>query len=107
MLTEEETKFVEYWERHRDTERKLLWMLATGLPAGLLFALPILVMVLFHGWYKNMIYISDSELLLISIGVVGVAIFFAVFRGKFKWDYNEQQYKALKFKQDAPRQGDE
>jgi hypothetical protein len=100
MLTEEEKKFLEYWERNRITQKKMLWMLMTGLPGGLLFALPILLAVLFHGWYKNMIFISNSELLLISIGVISVAIFFAIFRGKFKWDYNEQQYKELKFKQE-------
>ncbi len=100
MLTEQEKKFLTYWEQNRVTQKKVLWMLLTGLPAGLLFALPILLAVLFHDWYKNMIYISNSELLLISIGVICVAVFFAIFRGKFKWEYNEQQYKELKFKED-------
>ncbi|HVZ96980.1 MAG TPA: hypothetical protein VG847_08905 [Chitinophagaceae bacterium] len=100
MLSEEDKKFLKYWEQNRMTQKKILWMLLTGLPAGLLFALPILLAVLFHGWYKNMIYISDSELLLISVGVTAVAVFFAIFRGKFKWDYNEQQYKELKFKEE-------
>ncbi len=33
------------------------------------------------------------------IGVLLVALFFAIFRNKFKWENNEQLYKELKFKE--------
>lgn len=99
MLTDEEKKFLEYWERNREFQKKTSWLLITGLPAGLLFALPILVVVIFHDWYKNMVYISDSQMVIIIIGVLSVAVFFAVFRGRFRWEHNEQQYKELKFKE--------
>ncbi|MGH2565820.1 MAG: hypothetical protein ACRDE5_14985, partial [Ginsengibacter sp.] len=70
-----------------------------GLPMGLIFALPVLVAVIFHDWYKSMIYISDSQLIVIIIGVLAVAVFYAVFKMKFKWEQNEQLYKELKFKE--------
>ena len=99
MLTKDEKLFLEYWEKSREKEKQFLRQLATGLPMGLVFALPVLLVVVFHGWYKNMIYISDSQIIVIIIGVLCVAIFFSIFRGKFKWENNEQLYKELKFKE--------
>ena len=46
-----------------------------------------------------MIYISGSQVIVIIIGVFGIAVFFAMFRMKFKWENNEQLYKELKFKE--------
>src|SRR5665647_3269432 len=99
MLTKDEQLFIEYWEKNRDKEKTFLRQILGGLPIGLVFALPVLLAVIFHGWYKNMIYISDSQLIVIMIGVLCVAIFFSIFRGKFKWESNEQLYKELKFKE--------
>lgn len=99
MLTKDELLFLEYWEKNRDKEKQFLRQLAGGLPMGLVFALPVLIAVIFHGWYKNMIYISDSQMIIIIITVLLVAVFFSIFRGKFKWEHNEQLYKELKFKE--------
>ena len=99
MLAKDELLFIEYWEKNREKENQILRQLAMGLPMGLVFALPVLVAVIFHGWYKNMVYISDAQMIVIIITVLFVAIFFSVFRGKFKWEQNEQLYKELKFKQ--------
>lgn len=99
MLTKDELLFLEFWEKNRDKEKQFLRQLAGGLPMGLVFALPVLLAVIFHGWYKNMIYISDSQIIVIMITVLFVAIFFSIFRGKFKWEQNEQLYKELKFKE--------
>lgn len=99
MLTKEEISFIEYWERNRQKEKNILYQLAYGSPWGLIFALPVLLTVIFHDWYKNMIPISKSQVILISIVVIMIAIFYAIFRMKFKWDQHEQQYKELKFKE--------
>ena len=99
MLTKDEKLFLEYWEKNRDKEKQFLRQLAGGLPMGLTFALPVLVAVIFHGWYKSMIYISNSQIIVIIIAVLSVAIFFSIFRGRFKWENNEQLYKELKFKE--------
>ena len=99
MLTEQEKLFLEFWEKNRDKQKKLLHQLALGLPLGLVFAFPILLSVLFHSWYKNMIYISGSQITVILITVLGIAVFFALIRMKFKWENNEQLYKELKFKE--------
>lgn len=99
MLTQDEKLFLEYWEKNREKEKKPLRQILFSIPLGLVFALPVLVLVIFHGWYKNMVYISNSELIVIIIGVLGVAVFFAILRGRFKWENNEQLYKELKFKE--------
>lgn len=99
MLTNDEKLFLEYWEKNREKEAGTMRQMALSLPFGLVFALPVLVAVLFHGWYKNMIYISNSQLIVIIIGVIAVAFFFAIIRGKVKWERNEQLFKELKYKQ--------
>jgi pilus assembly protein TadC len=99
MLTKDEKLFMEYWEKNRDRDKKFIRQLAMGLPIGLIFSLPILLAVIFDDWYKNMIYISSSQLIVIIIGVFFIAVFFAVFRNRFKWENNEQLYKELKFKE--------
>ena len=102
MLTEQEKLFIDYWETNRDKQKKLFYGLAVGLPLGLVFALPILLTVIFHEWYKSMIFISGSQITVILIAVFGIAVFFALFRMKFKWEENEQLYKELKFKEQKP-----
>ena len=99
MLTDDEKLFLEYWEKNRDKEKHFMRQLAGGLPMGLVFALPVLLAVIYHNWYKAMTYISGSQIIVIIIGVLGVAVFFAIFRMKFKWENNEQLYKELKFKE--------
>jgi membrane protein YdbS with pleckstrin-like domain len=102
MITDQEKLFIDYWEANRDKQKKTLYQLALGLPIGLVFALPVLLSVIFHDWYKQMIFISASEITTILIAVLGIAVFFALFRMKFKWEENEQLYKELKFKEQKP-----
>jgi pilus assembly protein TadC len=99
MVTEEEMKFIKYWEANRLRQKRLFYQLSFGLPIGLVFGLPILVSVIFSNWYKNMQFITTSQLVIILIAVLGIAVFFALFRMKHKWDMNEQFYKELKFKE--------
>ena len=99
MLTKDEKLFLAYWEKNRDKEKKVLRQLAYGSPWGLVFALPVLIAVIFNDWYKNMIPISKSQIILILITVIGIAVFYSIFRMKFKWEHNEQIYKELKFKE--------
>jgi hypothetical protein len=102
MITEQEKLFIEYWDNNRDKQKRWLYQLAIGLPLGLVFALPILLSVIFHDWYKRMIYISGAQITIIMIGVLGIAVFLALFRMKFKWEQNEQLYKELKYKEKQP-----
>ena len=100
MVTDQEKLFIDYWEQNRDKQKKWFYKLAFGLPVGLVFAFPILLSVIFHDWYKRMIFISGSQLTVVLIAVIGIAVFFALFKMKFNWEENEQRYKELKFKEE-------
>ncbi len=99
MLTERDKSFIKYWEENKEKDKRVWRRFLYGSPWGLIFALPILIAVIFHDWYKNMVYISPSLITLIIIGVIGIAVFYTVFSMQFKWDRNEQIYKELKFKE--------
>lgn len=99
MLTDEEKSFLIYWEKNREKDKKIFTKFLYGSPWGLIFALPILVAVIFNGWYKNMVYISPTLITLIIVAVIGIAVFYTLFSMQFKWDRNEQIYKELKYKQ--------
>ena len=99
MITAQEKLFIDYWDKNREKQKRSFYQLAIGLTVGLVFALPILLSVIFHDWYKQMVYISGSQITVILIGVLGITVFFALFRMKFKWEQNEQLYKELKYKE--------
>ncbi len=96
MVTEEEKDFVKWWGENRLKEKKVLRQLLIGLPVGFAFGLPILLSVFFRGWYKNMSYVSGTQLIVIITALVLIVVFYSVFRMYFKWDLNEQRYTELK-----------
>lgn len=98
MLSAEEKEFMQWWEQNRSKEKRLLSQLTVGLPLGLAFGFPILLSVMFRGWYKNMPYVSGSQLTIILIAVLLVVVFYAIFKMRFKWEMNEQRYLELKQK---------
>ncbi len=106
MLTKEEESFIIYWEKNREKEKNIWRRFLYGSPWGLVFALPILIAVIFHDWYKNMVYISPSLISLIILAVIGIAVFYTLFSMQFKWDRNEQIYEELKFKQNKEQARD-
>ena len=102
MLSEHEKRFVAYWEANRDKEKKLLRQLLIGIPIGLIFAVPILIM-LFSGkiWYKRADAVANTQLnpLVLIIAVIVITAFVAVFYKRHQWEMREQQYKELKEKE--------
>jgi hypothetical protein len=102
MLDQREKIFVEYWELNRGKEKKLLYQLLTGLPIGLLFALPI-IFLLFTGryWFKRADMVANAELspVLLVSAVFIIAAFVAVIYKRHQWEMKEQQYKELKVKE--------
>ena len=102
MLDRKEKLFVEYWETNREREKNILYQVLTGLPIGLLFALPI-IFILFTGryWFKRADMVANSELnpVLLVSAVLIIATFVAVLYKRHQWDMKEQQYKELKVKE--------
>jgi hypothetical protein len=98
MLTENEKAFLKYWEANRLREKKVNKQLLLGLPIGLLFAVPVL-MLLFSGkfWYEraNMEANSQSSPVVLIIAIICIAVFVALFYKRHQWDQREQHYLEL------------
>lgn len=102
MLTESEKRFLEYWEANRLREKKINKQLLLGLPIGLLFAVPVLIL-LFSGrfWYQraSMEANSQSSPVVLIIAIICIAVFVALFYKRHQWDQREQHYLELKAKE--------
>jgi hypothetical protein len=106
MLTQEEKDFLQYWELHRDREARWMHQLLKGLPLGICFGVPVLLAFIFRDWYKWLPFISPEDLLFVGIAVLGIVLFYSLFRQKYLWDRKEQQYLELRARQarDARRE---
>ena len=104
MLTEEEKKFIEYWENHRLRRKKLLKQLAIGLPLAVLIVAAIFINF-FSGWYKRadmMLRANSSLIIVVIVAIVLIVGFTSVFSAKHQWDMNEQRYREFLAKKDRP-----
>ena len=101
MINENEKLFIEYWEKNRLKQNSLVYQLLTGLPVGLLFALPIFL-ILFSGrwWHKRADMVANSQMnpWVLTLAVFIIAVFVAILFKKHRWDMREQQYLELKAK---------
>jgi peptidoglycan biosynthesis protein MviN/MurJ (putative lipid II flippase) len=111
MLTEEEIRFIEYWEANRLRRKRFFRQLAIGLPLGVLFVVAIFVSFL-SGWHRQ----ADIELrsqsqsqpdystiiLVLVIAAILIVVFTAVFSARHKWDMYEQRYRELLAKKEQP-----
>ncbi|MBN8784028.1 MAG: hypothetical protein ABS85_12910 [Sphingobacteriales bacterium SCN 48-20] len=98
MLTDEEKKFIRYWEENRLRKKKVVRNMAVGLPLGLLLVIAIFANF-FSGWYKraDMVLNTDSSLIMVLlVASVLIVVFFSVFSARHRWDINEQRYLELK-----------
>ena len=108
MLTDEESKFIDYWEANRLRRKRFIWQLGIGLPVGLFFVINIIVSVI-SGWHKQAITDLQSQsqsqggrslILVIMIALLLIVVFTAVFSAKHKWDMYEQRYRELLIKRE-------
>jgi membrane protein YdbS with pleckstrin-like domain len=103
MLTENEKQFVKYWEENRLREKSWQYQLLTGLPWGLLFSLPIIVLLMTARlWYKRAEMQANSMVspTVLIIAVLLIALFVAFFYKHHRWEMKEQLYQALKAREE-------
>ena len=98
MLSDKEKDFVNYWKNNRDREKKLVWQLLIGIPAGLLFAVPILLFM-FTGqfWYKRAIAVANTQVnpAVMIIAVILITLFVAILHKRHQWELKDQLYQEL------------
>lgn len=104
MLTEKEKQFLAYWEANRVKEKKMIRQLLIGIPVGILFAIPILILLLSGKlWYKRADAVANTQLnpVVLLIAVALIIAFMAIFYKRHQWEMKEQYYKQLKAKDDT------
>jgi uncharacterized BrkB/YihY/UPF0761 family membrane protein len=104
MLTEEETRFIKYWEKARGRKKRSFRQLALGLPLGVIIVVLIFANFL-TGWFKRaeMMIRTEPSLIFVMLGAALLIVtFIAVFSIYHKWDRNEQLYQELLAKKDHP-----
>ena len=101
-ITDEERKFLAYWEVQRDKERKLTNQLMFGLPIGILFSVPVLInFFLGKFWYKraDAVGLSQFSPTVLIVAVLLITVFVALLNRRFRWEKLEQQYLEIKAKE--------
>ena len=104
MLTDDETRFLAFWEKNKDLHSSFVSKLLRGLPMACLFGLPILLLlacvyIFLPEWYTKISKTSPETFLIVTIAVFIAVFFYAFIRMHFKWEMNEQLYKELKYKE--------
>ncbi len=98
LYTEDEKKFIDYWEKNRAYQATLQYQLLFGLPIGLLFSLPIVInFLLGKFWYKraDAVGLSQFNPFVLVFAILLISIFIAIVNRKFRWEKLEQQYLEL------------
>ena len=105
-LSDQEKQYIEYWEKNRLREKKVLNQLLIGLPLGIIFASPVLLN-LFGRWYTRADMEAHTKLnpAVLLIAVLGIVAFVAIFSRRHKWEMKEQQYRSFIAKRDALASG--
>lgn len=93
-MTDHELRFIEYWEKNRDKEKKITKQWYIGLPIGLAFAVPIAINFS-AGWYKRAQMTAQAEFnpMVLVVALLIIITFIAIFYKRHQWDMNEQRYK--------------
>jgi membrane protein YdbS with pleckstrin-like domain len=94
MLTQQEKDFIDYWERNRDRQKKLIRQFLVGIPVGLLFAVPIIICFA-SGWFHRAMMVITAEGGAILLALVVIVVFIAIFSQQSKWDQLNQRYLEL------------
>jgi len=102
MFSDDEKRFMAWWELNRDKEKRTVKQWLVGLPLGLLFGIPILINF-FSGWYKRASMIVNAQVasrasnpIVLIIAVLLIISFIAIFSKRHKWEMNDQKYRELK-----------
>lgn len=103
MLSEEDKRFIAYWEVNRVRKKKVIRQLSVGLPLSVALVIAITVNF-FSGWYKRASIAMDkgqsSLILILILAALLIVAFVVIFSVRHKWDLNEQHYKELLARQE-------
>jgi fatty acid desaturase len=100
MLSNDENKFVSFWEENRLHQKKSFLQFLKGLSLGLIVGFAIIITII-SGWYirANMQVNSKLSTCVLVIALLFIAIFMAWLFQNYQWEANEQKYLELLAKQ--------
>lgn len=104
MNEEQQQAYIEYWEANRDREGRFSTQLLYGIPIGILFSVPVLIiLVTARFWFKRADMIANSKLspIVLIAAVALISAFVAIIYKRHQWEMKEQQYLEFKAKQTA------
>ena len=109
MLTDDERRFVTFWEKNKELHSTFTSKLLRGLPMACMFGLPILLLIacvylFLPEWYTKISKTSPETFLIVTLAVFAAIFFYAFTRMHFKWEMNEQLYKEIKYKEKKAQQ---
>ena len=101
MLTQQEEKFIVYWQKNRERDKKLMRQFFIGLPIGLLLAGAILFSLDLN-WYQRANMVANAQLnpIVLMIALIAIIVFIAIFYKKYDWEMKEQRYRELSYKKE-------
>lgn len=98
MLNREEEDFIDFWEKNRESRKKVLYQLYAGLPLAMLLVVAIFANLL-SGWYgrAQMVFFRENKSLIIILLLASllIVVFIVIFSARHRWDQNEQRYREL------------
>lgn len=100
-MTEEEIKFLAYWEKQRTRNTGFLVLWKAGLPLGIAIGLGI-ILNLFTGWYSRATMVlntNPSIIFVLLLAIILIIFFISFFTARHRWEMNELRYKELKQKE--------
>lgn len=99
MITEQEKKFIAFWEANRIRQQRLSYQLLFGIPWGLALGTGV-VLIFSSGWYEraNMVAHTQSSPLVLIVAILIIAVICGWLYKKFQWEQREQFYLELKAK---------
>ncbi|GAO44338.1 hypothetical protein [Flavihumibacter petaseus] len=102
MFTDDEKRFMAYWEQNRDKQKKVFRQWLVGLPMGLVIVIPIVISYV-TGWHKRAVMVAGSQFnpMVLIIALLAIVTFTAIFYKQHQWDQYDQKYRELKARESA------
>jgi len=102
MLSNDEEKFLSWWEINGQKQKISSRPLFTGLSAGIVLGIS-LVLMLASGWDQRATMVANSKLssVILVLAIIIISVVMAFLYRKFRLEMQEQRYLELKAKKNA------